>query len=104
VTTDAAPEAQTLEARLARRAKLAHEVEETGEVVVFDETGNRLLMLNQVGAAVWLLIDGQRTGRDIAALILSALPNAADVELGRVEHDVQAFVVSLIEHGVVELR
>jgi hypothetical protein len=104
VTTDATLEARSLEARLARRAKLAHEVEETGEVVVFDETGNRLLMLNQVGAAVWLLIDGQRTGRDIAALILNALPNAADVELGRVEHDVQAFVASLIEHGVVELR
>ena len=93
----------TLEARLERRAKLAHEVEETGEVVVFDESGNRLLMLNQVGAAVWLLIDGRRTGRDIAALIVDALPNGG-VELGRVEHDVQAFVSSLVEHGVVELR
>ena len=92
-----------LEARLSRRAKLAHEVEETGEVVVFDETGNRLLMLNQVGAAVWLLIDGERTGRDIAALILDALPNPG-VELGRVEDDVRAFVSSLVEHGVVELR
>ena len=98
MTTD-----RTLEAPLARRAKLAHEVDETGEVVVFDETGNRLLMLNQVGAAVWLLIDGQRTGRDIAALIVDALPGAG-VELRRVEGDVQAFVASLVEHGVVELR
>jgi hypothetical protein len=93
----------TLGARLVRRAKLAHEVDETGEVVVFDETGNRLLMLNQVGAAVWLLIDGERTGRDIAAMIVETLPGES-VEMGRVEHDVQAFVGTLIEHGVVELR
>jgi exopolysaccharide biosynthesis protein len=85
-----------------RRAKLAHEVDETGEVVVFDETGNRLLMLNQVGAAVWLLIDGQRTGRDIAALIVENL-GGERMALGQVEDDVQAFVGSLVEHGVVEL-
>lgn len=93
----------SLASRLVRRAKLAHEVDETGEVVVFDETGNRLLMLNQIGAAVWLLIDGQRTGRDIAAMIVENL-GGERVELGRVEHDVQAFVGSLIEHGVVELE
>jgi hypothetical protein len=94
--------ADSLASRLVRRAKLAHEVDETGEVVVFDETGNRLLMLNQVGAAVWLLIDGERTGRDIAALIVANL-GGERVALGQVEHDVQAFVGSLVEHGVVEL-
>lgn len=92
----------SLGSKLARRAKLAHEVDETGEVVVFDESGNRLLMLNQIGAAVWLLIDGERTGHDIAALIVENL-GGERVEIGRVEHDVQAFVGSLIEHGVVEL-
>lgn len=93
----------SLASRLVRRAKLAHEVDETGEVVVFDETGNRLLMLNQVGAAVWLLIDGERTGRDIAALIVENLGGDERMALGQVEHDVQAFVGSLVEHGVVEL-
>ncbi len=92
----------SLASRLVRRAKLAHEVDETGEVVVFDETGNRLLMLNQIGAAVWLLIDGERTGRDIAALIVETL-GGERVELGRVELDVQTFVGTLVEHGVVEL-
>lgn len=95
----------SLAARLVRRAKLAHEVDETGEVVVFDETGNRLLMLNQIGAAVWLLIDGERTGQEIAALIVETMGSEGGerVELGRVEHDVQAFVGTLVEHGVVEL-
>jgi len=95
----------SLAARLVRRAKLAHEVDETGEVVVFDETGNRLLMLNQVGAAVWLLIDGERTGSEIAALIVETMGSERGerVELGRVEQDVQAFVGTLVEHGVVEL-
>jgi hypothetical protein len=72
-------------------------------VVVFDEQGNRLLMLNQIGAAVWLLIDGARDTDAISALILETLPSDAPAaeQVGR---DVQAFVASLLEHGVIELR
>jgi hypothetical protein len=84
----------------ARIASVAHEVQETGDVVVFDEKGNRLLLLNDVGAAVWLLIDGQRSVRDIAAVIAETLPaDAATVEL-----DVRSFVESLLAAGVVERR
>jgi len=93
----------SLAARLVRRAKLAHEVDETGEVVVFDEGGNRLLMLNQVGAAVWLLINGERTGNEIAAVIVETLPGE-QVPIDRVEQDVRVFGSTLVEHGVVELR
>jgi hypothetical protein len=86
-----------------RRAALAHEVDETGEVVVFDAEGNRLLMLNQIGAAVWLLIDGERTNHDIAQLIVETMAVDAG-DRPRVETDVDAFVHHLVEHGVVELR
>ena len=46
----------SLASRLVRRAKLAHEVDETGEVVVFDEAGHRLLMLERLLA--WLAENG----------------------------------------------
>jgi hypothetical protein len=86
-----------------RKASLAHEVDETGEVVVFDAEGNRLLMLNQIGAAVWLLIDGVRTNHDIAQMIVETMVVEPGVA-GQVESDVDAFVRHLVEHGVVELR
>lgn len=89
-----------------RRASLAHEVDVTGEVVVFDEHGNRLLLLNQVGAAVWLLIDGARSESDIAAVIVAtlSLDAAQAVQAEQVEQDVRVFVASLLQHGVIELR
>ena len=83
-----------------RVASVAHEVEDSGDVVVFDQKGNRLLLLNDVGAAVWLLIDGQRSVRDIARVIVETL----SADAAAVEADVQAFVDNLVSAGVVEQR
>jgi hypothetical protein len=49
------------------------------------------------------LIDGARDTDAISALILETLPSDAPAaeQVGR---DVQAFVASLLEHGVIELR
>jgi len=84
----------------ARIADVAHEVQETGDVVVFDAAGNRLLLLNDVGAAVWLLVDGVRTPGEIARVILETLP----ADPAQVERDVQQFLDTLAGHGVIELR
>ena len=81
-------------------ATVAHEVEDSGDVVVFDQKGNRLLLLNEIGAAVWLLLDGSRSVSEIARLITETLP----ADPAAVETDVQAFVESLASHGVIELR
>lgn len=78
---------------------LTHEVGETGDIIVFDAKGNQLLMLNDVGAAVWLLVNGERSVGQIAELIVETLP--ADV--GSVEQDVQRFVESLVENAVLTL-
>jgi hypothetical protein len=83
-----------------RIASVAHEVQETGDVVIFDQKGNRLLLLNDVGAAVWLLVDGARGAREIARLITETLP----ADPVQVEGDVQAFLQTLVSHGVIELR
>jgi hypothetical protein len=87
--------------RIATRcASIAHEVQETGDVVVFDERGNRLLLLNDVGAAVWLLLDGERRASEIAQVITETLP----ADPGDVRRDVDAFLDTLREHGVIEVR
>lgn len=81
-------------------AALTHEVEGDGELVVFDQAGNQLLVLNEVGAAVWLLIDGQRTVHEIAGLIVQTLPAPLD----DVVRDVGEFLKGLRDDGLVELR
>ncbi len=81
-------------------ARVAHEVQDGGDVVLFDAKGNRLLLLNDVGAAVWLLLDGARSVAEIARLVTESLP----ADSVRVQRDVQAFVDELVSHGVVELR
>jgi hypothetical protein len=83
-----------------RAATVAHEVQETGDVVIFDEKGNRLLLLNDVGAAVWLLVDGTRCAREIARVITETLP----ADPATVEDDVRAFLQQLAAHDVIELR
>jgi hypothetical protein len=83
-----------------RIANVAHEVQETGDVFVFDQAGNQLLQLNGIGAAVWDLIDGARTPAEIARVILETLP----ADPAQVERDVQQFLDTLAGHGVIELR
>jgi hypothetical protein len=79
---------------------ITHEVAETGEVVVFDKTGSQLLVLNEVAAAVWLLLDGARSVAEIAALIIETLP----ADPAQVEADIVAFLKTLETHGLIELK
>jgi hypothetical protein len=83
-----------------RLASIAHEVQDSGDVVIFDQKGNRLLLLNDVGAAVWLLLDGLRGPQEIARMITETLP----ADPAAVEADVRNFLHTLVSHGVIELR
>ena len=56
-----------------RKDTLTHEVTDTYEVVIYDSSGPQLLVLNDIAAGVWLLIDGTRSIGDIAAEILNHL-------------------------------
>jgi hypothetical protein len=82
-----------------RRPAVVHEVPETNETVVCHVDGGTLLVLNDVGAAVWHLVDGRRTVDDIAAFVASTVGVAEDVA----QRDVQAFVETLRERGVVDV-
>lgn len=79
-----------------RRSGIAHEVEGSG-TVIYDRTGRRLLVLNDVGAAVWYLVDDQRTTEDIADEVSAVFPR----EASSVRADVEVFLESLEEAGVI---
>ena len=78
---------------------LVHEVEDTGDIVLFDQQGKQLLLLNDIGAAVWLLLDGRRNVSQIVELITETLPAETD----RVEQDVVSFLSTLQSHGLVSI-
>ena len=76
-----------------RKNTLTHEVTDTDEVVIYDGNGPQLLVLNDIAAGVWLMIDGKRSIDDITTEIVSHL----DAEPKTVARDVLAFLGEL-EH------
>ncbi len=76
-----------------RKNTLTHEVTDTDEVVIYDCNGPQLLVLNDIAAGVWLMIDGERSIEDITTEIVSHL----DAEPETVTCDVLAFLGQL-EH------
>lgn len=82
-----------------RTQGVVHELEATGESVVFDEAGRRLLVLNEVGAIVWYLIDGRRTLDEIVGILAEgiALPRE------QLAADATHFVGELAQQGLIEL-
>ena len=76
-----------------RKNTLTHEVTDTDEVVIYDGSGPQLLVLNDIAAGVWLMIDGERSIGDITTEIVSHLDAAPET----VTRDVLAFLGQL-EH------
>jgi len=67
-------------------------------VLVLPEKG-QVKVLNEVGARIWSLVDGQRNLREIAHLICQEY----EVDASQAETDVLAFVEELAEGGVVKI-
>lgn len=75
-----------------RKNTVTHEVTDSDEVVIYDGSGSQLLVLNDIAAGIWLMIDGRRTIEDITGEILDHV----DAERETVTRDVLAFL-SLLE-------
>lgn len=85
---------------IARRAGVHSRDLEGGELALFKSEDSQLILLNEVGAAVWELCDGTRDVGAIAAILQE--PFAEMVGPDRVQSDVAAFVARLLELGAVE--
>lgn len=81
-----------------RRTGLVHSIEDSG-LLLFDLRGERLIGLDDVGAAVWLLVDGSRSTREIAGIVRHVL----SVEPSRVEEAIETLLRMLASRGLIEL-
>jgi hypothetical protein len=80
-----------------RKTTVTHEVTDTEEVVIYDGSGSQLLVLNDIAAGIWLMIDGERSIEDITAEILGHV----DAERETVTRDVLAFLSQLEDRTLI---
>lgn len=69
-----------------------------GEHALSDPRLGRMLVINDMGAAVWLLLDGSRDATTVASEIATELK----VDEARARADVAAFLENLREYGFLE--
>ena len=80
-----------------RKDTLTHEVTDTDEVVIYDGSGPQLLVLNDIAAGVWLMIDGKRSIDEITAEIL----NHVEADRVTVTRDVLTFLGQLEQRKLI---
>jgi len=80
---------------------VAREIE--GEVVIvplvagIGDADDELYTLNETGQAIWKKLDGQRTLKDVAALLMSEY----NTPLADIESDVLCFASELTRRGIL---
>lgn len=84
-----------------RAWRVTHELSETGELILFDESASEVVMFNEVGASVWELIDGRRSVGDIVEFIVSVREHPEERPL--IQRDVMAFLSQLLERQSIRL-
>lgn len=87
----------TLETRLSKNTKIPWRLIE-GEAVLIDSEEGELIRLNEVGAEIWKLIDGQRTLGNLIEHLVAGF----EVSERRARKDVQRFVRRLLRQELVE--
>ena len=87
----------TLETRLSKNTKIPWRLIE-GEAVLIDSEEGELIRLNEVGAEIWKLIDGQRTLGDLIEHLVASF----EVSERRARKDVQRFVRRLLRQELIE--
>jgi hypothetical protein len=71
-----------------------------GEAVLLVPQRGTVVVLNEVGAAIWRQLDGVRTAGQIARLLAAEY----DTTLAEAERDTLDFLADLVERGVVTLQ
>ncbi len=70
-----------------------------GEVVILNEDGTQVCLLNKTAALIWTLADGTRTMEEVAESICQRF----EVSLQEAVADVQEFSAQLLEAGLIEV-
>ena len=69
-----------------------------GEVTVYHPTLTTAVYLNETGALIWELCDGERTISDIIEILSQQYPESG----AQIETDVKDLIAQLIEHNIAE--
>jgi len=69
-----------------------------GEVVLFDLTSGNYHSLNELGARIWELLDGNRSLTDIA----DQLTSEYDAPAAEIAQDLRALVEDMLRNGLLE--
>lgn len=88
-----------LSSRVARQPQVVEQLL-PGEAVLLVPTRGEVKVLNDVGARIWMAVDGTRTVAQIAALICAEYA----VDQGQAERDALQFVQELVARDLVVLR
>jgi len=83
--------------RFRRASGVIHE-QLDGHAVLLDPDAVRMLTLNPVGTLVWELLDHDRAGTELVALLL---PEVRGVTVEQLEADVASYLDELVALGVV---
>ena len=70
------------------------------EIVAYHPTKTVSLYLNDTGAVIWELCDGNNSVADIIAILTDHYPEARE----QIEHDVQDIIQQLLDHDMAELK
>ena len=69
-----------------------------GEVTVYHPTLTTAVYLNETGALIWELCDGERTISNIIEILSHQYPESG----AQIETDVKDLIAQLIEHNIAE--
>ena len=78
-------------------AVILHQLPE-GEHALSDAAHGKMLVINSTGAAIWLLLDGERDLEDVTRNITASV----EAEFSTVRRDVGSFVAELKESGFLD--
>lgn len=68
-----------------------------GEVVLFHQSGLKIMHSNRTGALIWQLCDGKRTVAEIVHLLSGVYPDSTE----QIQTDVSDLLTTLTAHGAI---
>lgn len=79
--------------------RVTHELPDSDQTVLFDPASSELLVLSDSGAAIWYLLDGERSEADIIEFIRAERPDAPP----SLPDEVAAFLSDLLARRAIEI-
>jgi hypothetical protein len=82
-----------------RTWRVSHELPDENKIAFFDEAQSELVVVNALGGAIWQLLDGKLSVRDICVILCEDVQGAPPSD--QVGLEVRAFLSSLLERKAI---